>query len=220
MSMRGTGSGGWMGPSGRSNRRPARRTGSKPGRPGAATRGQRRPAPKAGSKIVDKDGRESADIVEVKASPSVGPFRVLIAVHRPRYRGRAVRASALVGWEVTTLLNKQDVVGQVSRLPGPPDIVLLSGDFGRQKDYAIFRAIQAWRAKGMQLIGMVEDCQAAPEEFPDAAPVRLCDVCLMPPYTAAGIRAVLARLYEEKRGESAPPPRTAGAAETEEEDEE
>jgi hypothetical protein len=143
------------------------------------------------------------------ADPVPMQFRILIAVHRPRFRGRAERAARLVGWEITTLLNKQDVVGQVAKLPRPPDFVVLSGDFGRQRDYAIFRAIQAWREKGMTLIGMVEDCQSAPEGFPDSSPDRLCDICLMPPYRASDLRALYVRLYEEIRGEAAPPPRSA-----------
>ena len=163
---------------------------------------------------------ETPEVVEELSNAPKAPFRILIAVHRPRFRGRAVRASALVGWEITTLLNKQDVVGQVARLPGPPDLVLLSGDFGRQRDYAIFRAIQQWRAKGMQLIGMVEDCQTAPEGYPDSAPDKLCDVCISPPYTAAGLRSLFARLYEEKRGEPAPPPRNAAVVDEDDEQDE
>ena len=127
-----------------------------------------------------------------------------------------MRASALTGWDVTALLNKQDVVGQVQKSQGPPDIVLLSGDFGRQKDYAIFRAIQPWREKGMRLVGMVEDCETAPEGFADSAPNRLCDLCISPPYTAAGIRAHLARIYEELRGEPAPPPKSSASVGEEE----
>jgi len=137
-----------------------------------------------------------------------GPFRVLIAIHRPRYRGRAQRAADLTGWEVTALLNKQDPVGQVARPPRPPDLLLLSGDFGRQRDYAIFRAVQPWRRQGMRLIGLVDDCETAPEGHPDSAPERLCDVCLPPPYKTADLRALLERLYTELRGEPAPPPKS------------
>ena len=218
MSMKPSGTGG---SGSRPNRRPPRRPGSKPARSGAPTVRTRRLGPKPDFKAVDKSKPAAqADIAEEQAPVRKLPFRVLIAVHRPRFRGRAVRASALVGWEVTTLLNKQDVVGQVARLPGPPDLVLLSGDFGRQRDYAIFRAIQPWRGQGMQLIGMVEDCQTAPDEFPDSAPDRLCDVCLTPPYTAAGLRELLVRLYEEKREEPAPPPKSAASADQDDEPDE
>ena len=58
------------------------------------------------------------------------PFRVLIAVHRPRYRGRAGRAAQITSWDVISLLNKQDPVGICSKAPSPPDILILSGDFG------------------------------------------------------------------------------------------
>ncbi len=148
---------------------------------------------------------------------SVRPFRVLIAVHRPRYRGRAERACGLVGWEVTSLLNKQDVVGQVAKQPGPPDLVVVSGDFGRQRDYAIFRAVQPWRKQGMRLIGMVADCQSPPADYPDSAPEKLCDICLTPPYTTPDLRAHFCRLYEEMRGAPAPPAHSASNADRDDE---
>src|SRR5947209_7359321 len=105
------------GASGGRAKRPQRSRGGRPGRKSARSR----PRTTAGARQV---GARPA-IVERHASASpaaaapddsaVMPFRVLIAVHRPRFRGRAVRAAALVGWEVTALLNKQDVVGQVAR---------------------------------------------------------------------------------------------------------
>jgi hypothetical protein len=166
---------------------------------------------------VERDAQAAAP-EEPVADTGPGPFRVLIAVHRPRYRGRTERACALVGWVVTSLLNKQDVVGQVAKLPRPPDLVILSGDFGRQRDYGIFRAIQAWRAQGMTLVGMVEDCEAAPEGFPESAPEQLCDLCLTPPYTAADLRARFAQIYESLRGEPAPPPRSGATADRDDEE--
>ncbi len=146
------------------------------------------------------------------------PFRIVIAVHRPRYRGRCERAVALEGWDVTSLLNRQDPVGLVTKKPGPPDLLILSGDFGRQKDYAIFRAVQAWREKGMRIVGLVDDCETAPEGFPDSAPTDLCDVCLPPPYTAAALRELFSQLYTEMRGKPAPPPVKASTALDEDEE--
>jgi hypothetical protein len=144
----------------------------------------------------------------VERSPvELGPFRVLIAVHRPRFRGRAERAADLEGWDVTALLNKQDPVGQCAKPPRPPDILVLSDDFGRQRDLAIFRAVQAWRQKGMKLIGLVEDCQAAPDGFPDSIPEQLCDVCVTLPCKASDLRALFVQIYEAARNEPAPPPR-------------
>jgi hypothetical protein len=145
-------------------------------------------------------------------APGVGPFRIVIAVHRPRFRGRAERAAALVGWEVTALLNKQDPVGLCAKAPRPPDLLVLSEDFGRQKDMAIFRAVQRYRSQGMRLIGMVEDCATAPDGFPDSVPHKICDVCIAPPYKTAELRALFARLYTELRGEPAPPPISHSAA--------
>ncbi len=161
----------------------------------------KRPEPKIGWQILDK---EASVVEDVEIGPAA--FRVLIAVHRPRYRGRTERAAALVGWEVSSLLNKQDPVGQVSKAPGPPDILVLSGDFGRQKDLAIFRAVQPWRSKGLKIIGLVDDCHSAPVGYPESIPSKLCDICIPPPYTAANLRELLTRVYQEKTKQPAPPP--------------
>lgn len=146
-------------------------------------------------------------------------FRILIAVHRPRFRGRAERAAALEGWEVTSLLNKQDPVGLVQKPPRPPDILVLSHDFGRQKDMAIFRAVQQYRAKGMKIVGFVEDCETAPEGFPDSVPAKLCDVCMTPPITAAQLRGLFMELYTQTTGKPAPSPRKSGTIDDESEEE-
>jgi hypothetical protein len=107
------------------------------------------------------------------------------------------------------------------KAPRPPDILVLSGDFGRQKNYAIFRAVQAMRAKGMRIVGVVDDCETAPEGFPDSTPKNLCDVCITPPLKASDFREIFAQIYTELRGEE-PPPLLAqlSHAEREEEDEE
>jgi len=200
------------------NRR--RQTGA--GRPSGAHASRSRPA-KRSQASSRPSRRRSSDFAIVERTPNSlasppradttsdlpGPFRVLIAVHRPRFRGRAERAAALIGWEVTSLLNKQDPVGQVAKPPRPPDILVISGDFGRQRDYAIFRAVQSWRNQGMRIVGLVDDCETPPEGYPDSSPERLCDVCLTPPYKMADLRTQFARLYEEMRGETAPPPRSA-----------
>jgi hypothetical protein len=126
---------------------------------------------------------------------------MLIAVHRPRYRGRAERAAAVPGWNVISLLNKQDPVGQVEKGQMPPDIVVLSSDFGRQKSFGIFRAIQAHRSRGMKIIGLVESCD--PDEFGNS-PLEFCDVCLPPPYKTIDLNTLFRRLYQEIRGVPAP----------------
>ncbi len=181
---------------------------------GRRMKAAKRPEPKIGWQILERD---TTPDVGTESGPA--PFRVLIAVHRPRFRGRTERAAALYGWEVTSLLNKQDPVGQVSKSPGPPDILVLSADFGRQKDLAIFRAVQPWRAKGLKIIGLVENCQLAPEAFPDSVPAKMCDICIPPPYTAAGLRELLTKLYRDKRHEEAPPPIKPPAGDLQEEDE-
>lgn len=198
---------------GSSARRPSGRPGAVPARrPG-------RPSPRANVKdafrIIERKTSD-APLIEFEEP---APFRVLIAIHRPRFRGRAERAAALVGWQVTALLNKQDPVGQVAKPPRPPDLLVLSGDFGRQRDYAIFRAVQPWRKEGMKLIGLVDDCKTAPVGYPESVPNRLCDVCLEPPYKTNELRELFCQLYEKIRREPAPPPITRGAATEDEESE-
>jgi hypothetical protein len=192
----------------RFDRKPATRPPATTGRPRTAHPDpgplkivERRPE---GSGAPQEAGTATGASQPTESAP--GPFRVLIAVHRPRFRGRAERAAARIGWEVTVLLNKQDPVGIVAKPPRPPDLLSLSGDFGRQRDYAIFRAVQSWRQRGMRLIGLVDDCETAPDDYPDSAPESLCDVCLVPPYKTADLRALLVRLYEQMRGQPAPPP--------------
>ena len=182
-----------------------------------------KPRPLARPRPLSQGGGFAFDIIEKTPEPEPASvdrtFRVLIAVHRPRYRGRVERAAALTGWGVTALLNKQDPVGICQKPPRPPDLLILSEDFGRQRDLAIFRAVQKWRSQGMRIIGLVEDCATPPEGFPDSVPSRLCDVCLTPPYKASDLRALLVRLYEEMRGEPAPPPRSKADTEEDEEEE-
>ena len=142
----------------------------------------------------------------LKDKKSDDPFRIVIAVHRPRFRGRMVRAAEITGWDVTTLLNMQDPVGLCAKAPRPPDILVISADFGRQKTMAIFRAVQPYRSQGMRIVGLVEDCEQAPEGLPDSIPSRLCDVCLTPPYLTMELRKTLTDIYSEIRHKPAPPP--------------
>jgi len=198
---------------GKSRKRPT----SRPSHPGFAT-GRQAQVARAQSFTLPIQIIERETPKPPPAPTAPGPFRIVIAVHRPRYRGRCERATALEGWEVTSLLNRQDPIGQVTKKPGPPDLLILSGDFGRQKDYAIFRAVQAWREKGMRIVGLVDDCETPPEGFPDSAPVDLCDVCLSPPYTAAALRELFAQIYTEMRGKPAPPPKSGSSTVEEDED--
>src|SRR5688500_16810679 len=82
--------------------------------------------------------RTSARTIETpktKADPAptnTRTFRVLVAVHRPRYRARTERAMIGFDWEVRSLLNKEDPVGLVHQRQ--PNVLIISDDFGRQKD--------------------------------------------------------------------------------------
>lgn len=190
-------------------------------RPRPASHAPQRPVPP--KPYVPK--KRTFDIIErvVEAPPPPPaelPFRVLIAIHRPRFRGRAERSVARVGWEITSLLNKQDPVGQCAKAPAPPDVLLLSGDFGRQRNYAIFRAVQKYREQGMKIVGLVDDCEEAPEGYPDSSPANLCDICITPPVKTTDLRELFADLFRAVKGEEPPPLRTAHTEEEEEESEE
>lgn len=185
-------------------------------RPSARSASRQKNAGTGGFQIIERTAGGTPNSQQPTAN--TGVFRVLIAVHRPRFRGRSQRAAALEGWEVTALLNKQDPVGMCAKPPRPPDLLILSEDFGRQKDLAIFRAVQKYREQGMVIVGLVEDCQTAPEGFPDSVPADLCDVCLEPPYKTADLRALFTEVYEELRGVPAPPPLAKGAIEADEDE--
>ena len=136
-------------------------------------------------------------------APMRGPFRIVIAIHRPRYRGRMERAAQLPGWDVTSLLNKQDPVGLVESSAGPPNLVIMSDDFGRQKTFGIFKAIQKYRSQGLRIVGLA-DIWEAMEDGSD--PALLCDECHSPPYKTDDLRNTLRRIFAEIRGVPAPDP--------------
>ncbi|MBC7527306.1 MAG: hypothetical protein H7308_07120 [Chthonomonadaceae bacterium] len=188
---------------GAKSRRPGTKTSPRPPQSNRVTQARSprpvKPEPPEPAPVFEVIDRTEQEDIRAKL-----PFRVLIAVHRPRFRGRVERAVAREGWAVTSLLTKQDPVGQVSKPPYPPEIVILSHDFGRQKDLAIFRAVQKWRSQGMILVGLVEDCETAPETHPESVPSSLCDVCLTPPIKTAEVSELIADLYKAMRGERAP----------------
>src|SRR5256885_941177 len=77
------------------------------GKSGSRTGG--RPSKPAKRGVSDKSSGASNPSTVIR-HPS-GAFRVLIAVHRPRYRVRAERAVTLPDWAICSLLNKQDPIG-------------------------------------------------------------------------------------------------------------
>ena len=127
--------------------------------------------------------------------PHAKRFRVLIAVHRPRFRSRAERAVDFPGWLVRSLLNKEDPVGLINQLP--PHILIISDDFGRQKDMGIVKAVQRYRKAGMRIIGLFEDPEVAEMARQD------CDFALAMPWKTADVHALASKVYEEIRGRPA-----------------
>ncbi len=120
------------------------------------------------------------------AAPAADSFRVLIAVQRPRYRSRAKRATAVPVWEVRSLLNKEDPVGLINRKA--PNLLIISDDFGRQKDLGIVKAVQKYRVSGMKIVGLFEEKSVA------GAASDLCDVVLSTPWKTADLREHILKL--------------------------
>jgi hypothetical protein len=136
-------------------------------------------------------------------NPDIRRFRVLIAVHRPRFRSRAERAVDFPGWLIRCLLNREDPVGLINQRP--PHILIISDDFGRQKDLGILKAVQRFRLAGMKIVGLFEDPEIAETAKPD------CDIALAMPWRTADVRAVAAQMFEEIKGR--PPASHAGTVE-------
>jgi len=142
--------------------------------------------PFAGRRVVKKAERT----VETKKEPD--RFRILIAVNRPRYRSRAERAVDIPGWEVRSLLNKEDPIGIMNQKP--PHIFILSADFGRNKTLGFLKAAQKFRAPDMKIIALFED----EEEMATAE--GLYDAAFFPPWKTIELRAVAAEQCAEITG--------------------
>ena len=142
-----------------------------------------------------KKADSSAEAI-AESSARDGRFRVLVAVHRPRYRARVERAMTGFDWEVRSLLNKEDPVGKIHQKP--PHVFVISDDFGRQKDLGILRAVQKFRASGMKIIALFEDADSA------AGNEELSDDSIVPPWTTGDMRRILSEVYAEITGNPVP----------------
>ena len=129
-------------------------------------------------------------------------FRILIAVHRPRYRVRAEQAVAVPGWEIRSLLNKEDPIGLLNQ--NPPHILIISDDFGHQKALGILRAAQKYRSEEMKVIGLFESAESL------APNAELFDSALAPPWKTADLRTLATQQFLIIRGE---PPEVDAKAE-------
>ncbi|HXG24482.1 MAG TPA: hypothetical protein VNJ09_08020 [Chthonomonadales bacterium] len=123
------------------------------------------------------------------------PFRVLLAIHRPRYRARAERAVAFEGWAVRSLLNREDPIGRMGQKR--PDLFIVSVDLAKRQNIGYLRAAQRYRQEGMRIIALFENDEEARES------ADLCDVFLVSPWRTADLREVAASLHMTIRG--APP---------------
>ena len=125
-------------------------------------------------------------------NPDAKRFRVLIAVHRPRFRSRAERGVDFPGWLIRSLLNKEDPVGLINQLP--PHILIISDDFGRQKDLGILKAVQRYREAGMRVVGLFED-----PEIAETAKAE-CDFVMAMPWKTIDVHLLCARIFEDIKG--------------------
>lgn len=155
-------------------------------------------------------GKKQSEEKDTRVSGKSEAFRVLIAVHRPRYRARAERAVDLPGWEMRSLLIKEDPIGLLNQKP--PHLVIMSDTFGRSKSLAFLKAAQKYRSDKTRIIGLFEDEEVAEEG------AVLCDAALIPPWKTAELRTLAAQIYTAMRGAS--PEMPAVSANDESEDEE
>lgn len=121
------------------------------------------------------------------------PFRVLLAVHRPRYRVRAERAIAFEGWAVRSLLNREDPIGLMGQKC--PDLFIVSVDLAKRKNTGYLRAAQRYRQEGMRVVGLFENGGEAREA------ADLCDAFLIPPWRTTDLQKIAASLHTAIRGE-------------------
>ena len=95
------------------------------------------------------------------------------------------------GWEVRSLLNKEDPIGLLNQRTW--HIVILSDDFGRQKSLGLFHAAQRFRAN-TRIIGVFED------EESKVSGEQLCDAAFAPPWKSIQMRTAAGELYRELTG--------------------
>ena len=149
-----------------------------------------RPKTRSGAGPAPRPKPSGPRVLQKKQVPE--PFRVLIAVNRPRYRVRSERATNGDGWATLSLLNKQDPIGLINQKQ--PDVLIISDDFGRNKNLGFVKAAQKWRASGLKLILLTEDAAVA------ANSTELWDSALVTPWKTIQLRALVAAVYLANRG--------------------
>lgn len=120
------------------------------------------------------------------------PFRVLLAIHRPRYRSHAERAVALPGWEVRSLLNREDPIGILNQ--GATNLFILSVDVAENKGVGFLRAAQRYRSADLRIIGLFENAEEAEDN------AAACDAAFAPPWRTSELRAKAVELYTQITG--------------------
>ncbi len=123
--------------------------------------------------------------------PQDNSFRVLLCIHRPKYRTRVERAVAAVDWNIRSLLIKEDPIGLINQKR--PDIFIVSIDSSKNKNVGFLKACQKWRAQGMRVIGVLES--DADIEVIDG----LCDNFVQTPWKSVDIRDIVSDIYRRKR---------------------
>lgn len=121
------------------------------------------------------------------------PFKVLVAIHRPKYRSRMLRGLSAFDWDVRSLLNKEDPIGILNQ--HETNILVLSNDFGRNRELGFLKAAQRFRSDGVLIIGLFD----TEEEARTAS--ELYDIALYPTWKSLNAQEVLADLYQRIKGE-------------------
>jgi hypothetical protein len=111
--------------------------------------------------------------------------------HRPRYRARIERAAEGAGWQVDSLLNRQDPIGILQS--NPPDILVITVDTQLNRNTGYLRAAQPFRDK-VQIVALFESAEEQ-REYADYA-----EYLHHTPWRARQVRASLAEAYREIRG--------------------
>ena len=91
------------------------------------------------------------------------------------------------------MLNKEDPVGVVHQRR--PNVLIISDDFGRQKDLGILRAVQRFRDSGMKIVALFQEEESA-EKYS-----ALYDAALTPPWKTADMREIISKSFINMRGD-------------------
>ncbi len=148
--------------------------------------------PMATHRLKDKLRQARPKPKEVEEKPKEDQFRVLLCIHRPKYRSRVERAVAAVDWNLRSLTIKEDPIGLINQKR--PDIFIITIDSTKNKNVGFLKACQKWRSQGMRVICILES------EADNEVAEGLCDSTLESPWKSVHVRDIVSDIYRKKRG--------------------